>query len=338
MPTNGRFFGTSLIVLLLLSPLSILAQAQNSDPAFEQVKRLGRGVNIIGYDPIWKDFEQGRFKEKHFKLIKEGGFQHVRINLHAFRHMEGPDNELPASWFKTLDWAVDNALKNDLMAILDLHNFTDMAKDPAGLKQKFLSFWQQVAPHYQKAPGSVVFEILNEPNGQLTPELWNQYLAEALAIIRETNPARAVIIGPGFWNSINHLDELKLPETDRNLIVTVHYYLPMEFTHQGAPWSRESAKLSGIAWGTDAEKQRVRDDFARVQKWAETNRRPILLGEFGAYDKGEMQYRALYTAHVARVAESFGWAWSYWQFDSDFILYNIDEDHWTEPIRQALAP
>ena len=37
-------------------------------------------------------------------------------------------------------------------------------------------------------------------------------------------------------------------------------------------------------------------------------------------------------------AESLGWAWSYWQFDSDFILYNIDEDHWTEPIKQALVP
>jgi hypothetical protein len=23
---------------------------------FEAVKRMGRGVNIIGYDPIWEDF------------------------------------------------------------------------------------------------------------------------------------------------------------------------------------------------------------------------------------------------------------------------------------------
>ena len=324
-------------IMMLVFPLFVRAQS-DPDPAYQQVKRLGRGVNIIGYDQIWNDFGQGRFKEKHFKLLKEAGFQHVRINLHAFRHMEGPDNQLPPSWFKTLDWAVDNALKNNLMVILDLHNFTDMAKDPVGLKPKFLAFWRQVAPHYQKAPDSVVFEILNEPNTQLTPEMWNQYLAEALGIIRETNPNRTVVIGPAFWNSIGHLDELKLPAADRNIIATVHYYLPMEFTHQGAPWSRETAKLSGIAWGTDAEKQKVRDDFAGVQKWSQANRRPILLGEFGAYDKGEMQYRALYTAHLARTAESLGWAWSYWQFDSDFILYNIDEDHWTDPIKQALVP
>ena len=36
MAINGRFFGTSWIVLLLLSPLFDPAQAQNSDPAFSR--------------------------------------------------------------------------------------------------------------------------------------------------------------------------------------------------------------------------------------------------------------------------------------------------------------
>ncbi len=27
-----------------------------------------------------------------------------------------------------------------------------------------------------------------------------------------------------FWNSIDHLSELELPDADRNLIVTVHYH------------------------------------------------------------------------------------------------------------------
>ena len=35
-------------------------------------------------------------------------------------------------------------------------------------------------------------------------------------------------------------------------------------------------------------------------------------------------------------AEKLGWSWAYWQFDSDFIVYNINEDHWVEPIRDAL--
>jgi endoglucanase len=48
--------------------------------------------------------------------------------------------------------------------------------------------------------------------------------------------------------------------------------------------------------------------------------------------------RVRWTAHVARTAESLGWAWTYWQFDSDFIVYDIDKDSWVEPILKALVP
>lgn len=58
----------------------------------------------------------------------------------------------------------------------------------------------------------------------------------------------------------------------------------MLFTHQGASWTDHQDK-SGIPWGTDAERQTVKTDFTRVAAWAKENDRPILLGEFGAYDK-----------------------------------------------------
>lgn len=51
-----------------------------------------------------------------------------------------------------------------------------------------------------------------------------------------------------------------------------------------------------------------------------------------------MESRARYTAYVARTAEFLGWAWTYWQFDADFIVYDIDKDHWVEPIWKALIP
>jgi endoglucanase len=184
----------------------------------------------------------------------------------------------------------------------------------------------------------VVFEILNEPNGQLDVPGWNALLKECLALIRQTNPARNVIIGPASWNSVNFLNRLELPAEDRHLIVTVHYYLPMEFTHQGAPWSKSTASLSGVTWGTEADKKVVETDFARVQRWSEAQKRPILLGEFGAYDRGDMDSRVKYTAHLARTAESLGWAWTYWQFDSDFIVYDLAKDEWVKPIWKALVP
>ena len=61
----------------------------------------------------------------------------------------------------------------------------------------------------------------------------------------------------------------------------------------------------------------------------------MLLGEFGAYDKADMDSRARYTAAVARAAERLGWSWAYWQFDSDFVVYDIGKDAWVEPLREG---
>ncbi len=334
-----RWAKLALLLVILPACYSSSASAGEGVEPFEQVKRLGRGVNILGYDPLWKDFEKGRFRERHFKLIHDGGFQTVRINLHALQLLTADNSyKLGDAWLDTLDWAVKNALANNLMVILDLHNYEDIAKDPMGFKPRFLAYWRQIAAHFQQAPNTVLFEILNEPNGKLTPQLWNEFLSEALAIIRATNPGRTVIVGPPFWNGIDHLQELALPEEDRNLIVTVHYYDPHVFTHQGALWEKETAHISGVKWGSEEEKKKVENDFARAQKWSLEHRRPILLGEFGAYDKAPMESRARYTAYVARTAESLGWAWTYWQFDDDFILYDIDKDRWIEPLRRALVP
>jgi len=65
--------------------------------------------------------------------------------------------------------------------------------------------------------------------------------------------------------------------------------------------------------------------------------RPVFLGEFGSYDKGDMESRTRYTAYVARTAEKLGFSWAYWQFDSDFIVYDIEKEKWVLPILNALT-
>ncbi len=113
----------------------------------------------------------------------------------------------------------------------------------------------------------------------------------------------------------------------------------MEFTHQGAPWAAEHKDRVGVVWtGTDQERRRIDLDFLRAQQWAIAHDRPVHLGEFGAYDRADMDSRARYTAAVARAAERLGWSWAYWQFDSDFVVYDVDKDAWVEPLRGALVP
>jgi endoglucanase len=269
-------------------------------------------------------------------MIKDAGFSTVRINLNPFTQMDS-QNKINPGWLETLDWVVTKGLDANLMIILDLHEYTTMADNPEAKKEMFLSFWKQIAPRYKDKSANVVFELLNEPNQKLTLDMWNSFLAEAVKIIRESNPERTLIIGPGNWNGIESLNTLKLPENDRNIIVTVHFYHPMRFTHQGAAWADEYKNLSGIKWtATPDEKEEVKSKLKVASDWSLKNDRPIFLGEFGAYDKGDMDSRARYTAFVARTAEKLGFSWAYWQFDSDFIVYNIDKECWVEPILDAL--
>jgi endoglucanase len=325
------------ILLFVAFTMGSKLNAQNIS-AKEQCEKLGRGVNIIGYDnAFWLDNDKGRFKEGYFKMIKDAGFSNIRVNLHAFSHMDKLTFQFETKWLEILDWVVKKGLEANLMVILDMHEYNQMADDPVGKKEMFLSVWRQLAPRYKDKPSQVLFEVLNEPNQKLTVEMWNEYLAEAVKIIRETNPNRTLIIGPGNWNGIESLPSLVLPENDNNIIVTVHFYHPMEFTHQGAPWSSKTKDITGIKWlGTDDEKSFIESKLKVAADWSKVSGRPIFLGEFGAYDKGEMESRARYTAFVARTAEKFGFSWAYWQFDSDFIVYNIEKEAWVTPILNAL--
>src|SRR6185436_5218156 len=260
----------------------------------------------------------------------------VRINLHAFEHMDA-EYRLDPAWLITLDKIVAAALAQKLTVILDLHNFTYCGEKADDCKPRLMAFWQQIGQRYKNSGDGVVFEILNEPNGQLNESVWNSWLVEALALIRKSNPTRNVIIGPALWNNIERLDALELPKADRHIIGTVHYYQPMEFTHQGVPWSTSWPKV-GVTWGTPQDRLRMKKDFALAQRWAKAQDRPIVLGEFGAYDKGDIASRAAYTAAAAREAEALGWAWTYWQFDGDFIVFDMKTDNWVKPIYDALIP
>jgi endoglucanase len=332
---KGIMLNLAYTFLFFLISTDLLAQPVS---AKDQSARIGRGVNIIGYDDaFWKDYHKGRFKEKYFKMIREGGFSSIRVNLHPFRHMDS-SYTLDPKWLETLDWVVKKGLEAKLMVILDMHEYTKMADDPVAKKGMFLSFWRQMASRYKDQPTDVIFELLNEPNQKLTVDLWNQYLAEAMKLIRTFNPSRTIIVGPGNWNGIESLPTLVLPEEDKNIIVTVHFYHPMSFTHQGAPWSKNNKDLSGITWKGSAEDQELVVARLKVAAdWSKANNRPIFLGEFGAYEKGDMDSRARYTAFVARTAERFGFSWAYWQFDSDFIVYHIDKEEWVAPIKKALT-
>jgi endoglucanase len=130
-------------------------------------------------------------------------------------------------------------------------------------------------------------------------------IAKVLPVVRATNPDRTVVIGPVRWNNLDELPNLVLPRADRNIIVTFHSYEPFGFTHQGAPWVEGMKDVHGVAFTGDDER-RIASDYDKVAAWSKAEDRPILMGEFGAYDRSgtPMEARARYTATVRRKPRS----------------------------------
>ncbi|MBC7236086.1 MAG: glycoside hydrolase family 5 protein [Chloroflexi bacterium] len=307
----------------------------------ERPLRLSRGINMGNTLEAPRDGSWGyRLQAAYFQRIAEAGFDHVRQPI---RWSDYAAKELPYTiepeFFQQVDWVVEQCTSRNLAVILDMHHYLEIMENPEAHRERFLALWRQIAAHYQDSPDTVLFELLNEPNGALNAMLWNDYLAEAIAIIRQTNPSRVIIIGPTEWNSHAALVTLKLPENDPHLLVTFHYYQPFSFTHQGAEWVNGSASWLGTTWqGTPAEQEAIRFDLDVAARWARQNGRKLLLGEFGAYEKADMASRARWTAFVAREAEARGIAWCYWEFGAGFGAYDRIERKWNEPLLRALIP
>jgi endoglucanase len=105
---------------------------------------------------------------------------------------------------------------------------------------------------------------------------WNSLLAEALKAVRSSNPDRCVVVGPVWWNDVKMLPYLDLPADDKNLLVTFHYYEPRPFTHQGAPWSKDSDKWLKTKWiGLPAERAEIKAAFDFAENWGKQHHRPM---------------------------------------------------------------
>jgi hypothetical protein len=76
------------------------AEAGSAGKAFEQNRKLGRGINLSAGGTL------ERITEEDFQIIKDAGFNSVRQVINWSAHsQETPAYMIESAWFDRIDWA-----------------------------------------------------------------------------------------------------------------------------------------------------------------------------------------------------------------------------------------
>jgi len=327
-------------IFLIVAGISV-SYAQTREKAFQINEKLGRGINYGNMFEAPTETAWGnQWKPEYPKIIADLGFNHVRIPIRwepAERSSSQPPYNIYSTFLNRIKEVVDSSLNAGLYAIINMHHHEALFENPEEQDERFLAMWKQIADFFKNYPDSLLFELLNEPHGNLTPEKWNELYPKALDSIRLTNPERIVVIGTPNYGGLGGLPYLEIPE-DEFTILTVHYYNPFQFTHQGAGWVGGNAdEWLGTKWlDSESEREVIHQEFSPLKSIGEEFNIPVHIGEFGAYSKADMKSRAKWTTYLSRYFEQNVWSWAYWEFSAGFGIYNPIPKTYNQELVNAL--
>lgn len=146
------------------------------------------------------------------------GINVLRVAMYTDPEEEGYIKDKSLEY--TVDRLVDYAIEQDLYVIIDWHILKD--NDPNEYKDESIEFFKKMAIKYSEIP-NVIFEICNEPNGDVT---WNDiktYADDVIREIRKEAPDNLIIVGtPNYSKEIYHV--INDPIDDDNVIYALHFY------------------------------------------------------------------------------------------------------------------
>ena len=313
-----------------------------------------RGVNISHW--LSQSDRRGAEREDWFNrqdvaLLAGLGFDHLRIPIDEEQMWDEdgrPDPESFALLNRALDWCAEFRLR----AIVDLHilrshHFNNKERPlwtQPGAQERFLQCWRELSGVLHGRPNAMVaYELLNEPVAP-DAEDWNRLVAKAYAVIREKEPKRTIVIGSNNYQSVGTFDKLKVPENDRNILLSFHFYEPFHLTHHQASWvgfgiyqgpvkypgptvSEEDisglpeALKNAMKGGTQAwDRERIRKSLAKPLALAKKSGLPLYCGEWGCLPTMSRESRIAWYRDVLSVLEENRIGWAIWDYKGGFGL------------------
>ena len=167
--------------------------------------------------------------EDNIKELKKWNVNVFRIAMYTKENGYIDNNSLKNDVIKY----VDLVIKNDMYVIIDWHILSD--GDPLTYKDESIKFFDEMSKKYKNSP-NVIYEICNEPNGNVN---WDDnikpYAEEVIDVIRK-NSDGIILVGTPTWSQ--EIDKpAQNPIKKENIMYTLHFY---SGTHTS--WLRDRAK------------------------------------------------------------------------------------------------
>ncbi len=320
---------------------------------------IGKGTNLahwLSQSSRRGDERRLFIQEKDFEYMADLGFQHVRLPIDE-EQMWDEQGRRHEEAFEILNNCIGWAIKNDLRVIVDLHilrshHFNAAEKplwtDPRE-QEKFCDMWRDLSSALHKYPVSMVaYELMNEAVAD-DAEDWNKLLNMCFAAVRETEPARCIVIGSNRWQSASTFDELKVPD-DPHIILSYHFYEPFLLTHYHASWTAlrqytgpvhypgviltqeefdslpEYLKDEAKDWiGREFNRQVMTEMMQKPFEKAKALNLPLYCGEYGVLKGAPEEDRLRWYADMMQIFKAYGVSSANWNYKSDqFGLINND--------------
>ena len=257
--------------------------------------------------------------------IKKAGFNVLRVpTTWDWSTGDAPDYKISEEWLARVKEVVDYGMANDMYVILNIHHETwhdPLEENYEAASDRLKKVWTQIGNYFENYDEHLIFEGLNEPRVRKSDEEWNggspatreivnKLDADFVSTIRSlggNNKLRHLMI-PGYAASSSEvaLKDLKIPENDDKLIVSVHAYTPYNFAlAEGKPGALWVACKEGFTADIDALANTLKTLF--IDKG-----QAVIIGEFGARSKDNEKYRAEWAKYYVTKMNTIGVPCVWW--------------------------